>query len=89
MEGKIDFIVCEEGGAWYLESLSVPQEIAVQPNPVLVEWAKRERFSDEPDVVFIGVYWRDELLDETGLTDAAVVASTYQNMQRKVANAGN
>jgi hypothetical protein len=89
MDGKIDFIVCEAGGAWYIESLSVPEEIAVQPNPVLVEWAKRERFADEPDVVFIGVYWRDEILDETGMTNEAIVASTYQKMQRKVANAGN
>lgn len=84
MEGKIDFIVCEMGGAWYIESLSVPEEIAVQTNPVLVEWAKRERFADDPDVVFIAVYWRDEILDETGLTTDAVVSSTYQKMKGKL-----
>jgi hypothetical protein len=92
MDGKIDFIVCEEGGGWYLESLVVPAEIAVQPDKILVEYAKRERFSDEPDVVYVGVYWRDEVLDETGLTTEAVVSKVYeqyQNSKKKVANAGN
>jgi hypothetical protein len=79
--GKIDFIVCEEGGSWYIESLQVPQEIAVLSNSTLVEWAKSERFADEPDVVFVGVYWRDEVLDETGLTTEAVISNMYQRMQ--------
>lgn len=82
--GKIDFIVCEEGGSWYIESLQVPQEIAVLPNAALVEWAKSERFADEPDVVYVGVYWRDEVLDKTGLTTEAVIANVYQKMQGKV-----
>jgi hypothetical protein len=92
MEGKVDFIVCEEGGGWYLESLNVPPEIAVQPDKALVEWAKAERFCDEPDIVYVGVYWRDEWLEETGLTTEAVVSKAYErysNSQKKVANAGN
>ena len=75
-----------------MESLTVPPEIAVQPDNVLVEWAKAERFCDEPDIVYVGVYWRDEVLDETGLTTEAAVSAAYaryQKSQRKVANAGN
>lgn len=79
--GKIDFIVCEAGGAWYIESLLVPEEIALQPNPILVQWAREYRFFDEPDVVFIGVYWRDEILDETGLTTKAIISESYQKLQ--------
>ena len=90
MKGKVDFIVCEEGGGWYIESLDVPADIAVQPDKVMVEWAKADRFSDEPDVVFIGVYWRDEWLDETGLTTQAVISGAYERYShRKAANAGN
>jgi hypothetical protein len=92
MQGKVDFIVCEEGGGWYIESLDIPAEIAVQPDKVLVEYAKTERFSDEPDVVYVGVYWRDEWLDETGLMPGAVASSAYQryiDSQRKADNARN
>lgn len=90
MDGKIDFIVCEAGGAWYIESLQIPEEIALQPNPVLVEWAREHRFHDEPDVVFVGVYWRDEVLDETGLTTKAAISEAYQRLQDyKRANVGN
>lgn len=82
MEGKIDFIVCEEGGSWYLESLQIPQEIATQSNAILVQYAKDNRFHDEPDVVFIGVYWRDQVLDEMGLTTEAAVSSAYQRLHK-------
>lgn len=88
MKGKIDFIVCEKDGAWYTESIQIPPEIATQPDQVLVDWAKRERFNDEPDIVFIGVYWRDQVLDELGLTTEAAVAAAYSKIN-KVANAGN
>ena len=60
MAGKIDFIVCEAGGFWYIESLDVPEEVAAQSNDVLSEWAKKMLIHDEPDVVFVGVYWRDD-----------------------------
>ena len=79
-KGKIDFIVCEAGGAWYIESLQVPQEIAVLPDADLVEFARSGRFQDEHDVIFIGVYWRDEHLDLAGLTTSAAVTSAYKKL---------
>ena len=74
MSGKIDFIVCESGGAWYLASMVVPDEVAVQSNDVLSEWAKRRLIQDEPDIVFVGVYWRDDFSVLTsGITQEAAM----------------
>ncbi|MFW9878244.1 MAG: hypothetical protein ACFFG0_34620 [Candidatus Thorarchaeota archaeon] len=61
--GKIDFIICEEGGAWYFESLQIPADIAVRPDSELVRYAKENHFKDNLDIIFIGVYWRDDYLD--------------------------
>lgn len=82
MAGKVDFIVCEQEGGWYIESLQIPEEIATQSNQALVEYAKENRFSDEPDIVYIGVYWRDQALDEMGLTPDAAVSAIYARMQK-------
>jgi hypothetical protein len=82
MNGKVDFIVCEEGGGWYIESLQIPAEICTQPNANLVQYAKETRFADEPDVVYVGVYWRDQALDEMGLTSEAAVSAVYARMQK-------
>jgi len=73
MVGKIDFIVCEEGGSWYIESADVPDDIATKRNSYLVEWAKKEFLKEEPDIVYVGVYWRDEALDEMGITTEKVI----------------
>jgi hypothetical protein len=89
MIGKVDFIVCEEGGSWYIESLQIPVEIAIQPNANLVEYAKKTRFDDEPDVIYVGVYWRDQVLDEMGLTTEAAVSSVYERLQNKGTHARN
>jgi len=78
--GKVDFIICEKGGFWYLESYQVPKDIAIQPNQILVDWAKVEKLSDEPDIVYVGVYWRDQLLDDTGITNEAAVNKAYSTM---------
>jgi hypothetical protein len=83
MNGKVDFIVCEEGGGWYIESIQIPPEIAIQSNANLVQYAKETRFDDEPDVVYIGVYWRDQVLDEMGLTTEAAVSLTYDHLNTK------
>lgn len=89
MNGKIDFIVCEDGGSWYIESLNVPQEIALQPDGPLVQWAKSEHFDNDPDVVFVGVYWRDEILDASGISTDKLIHSGYKNIIRGKANARN
>ena len=89
MKGKIDFIVCEGSGAWYLESLQVPEEIATQPNAALVEYAKAEKFNNEPDILFVGVYWRDSVADELGLTTEAAVSVAYNKHYKKVESAAN
>ena len=64
MDGKIDFIVCEREGTWYITSFNVPHDIAVSSNPTIVEWAQKTHLCDDPDVIYVGVYWRDLLLDE-------------------------
>jgi len=89
MDGKIDFILCEDGGCWYIESLNVPPEIATQPDHVMVQWAKTEAFKDEPDIVFIGVYWRDNALDESGFTTDSIISHTYKKLAQRNSNAGN
>jgi hypothetical protein len=72
--GKIDFIVCESSGGWYTTSFNVPDEIAVQSNDYLVDWAKHEKFNDEPDIIFVGVYWRDSLIDQcSGITQSSIL----------------
>ncbi len=83
MNGKVDFIVCEEGGGWYIESIQVPLEIAIQSNADLIQYAKETRFNDEPDVVYVGVYWRDQVLDEMGLTTEAAVSLAYERLDTK------
>lgn len=88
--GKVDFIICEEGGFWYLESFQVPLDIAVQPNPILVQWAKTEKLSREPDIVYVGVYWRDQIIDDdTGITNEAAVSIAYSKLSYKECNERN
>jgi hypothetical protein len=89
MDGKIDFIVCEEGGSWYIESLNVPAEIASQTDSTMVQWAKAERFKDEPDVVFVGVYWRDQILDESGLSTETIISNYNKTLHKGNNNARN
>lgn len=85
MKGSIDFIVCEDVGCWYIQPLQVPIEIAKQNNNSLVEWAKINHFNNDPDISYIGVYWRDELLDEAGegITTDAAIAFAY-NLQNEI-----
>ena len=80
--GKIDFIVCEEGGSWYIQSLDVPDDIAISPNSHLVEWAKKI-LKEEPGIIYVGVYWRDEVLDEMGLTEEKAIERVYQQESHK------
>lgn len=81
--GKIDFIICEDGGCWYLESFQVPLEIATQANHVLIHWAKAEKLSDNPDIVYVGVYWRDQLIDdEAGITNEAAINKAYSQINK-------
>jgi hypothetical protein len=82
MVGKIDFIVCEEGGAWYISSLNVPDEIACQSNDVLSSWAKCELIADEPGIVFVGVYWRDDHnIISSGITEEAAMRRVRVNLK--------
>jgi hypothetical protein len=81
MNGKIDFIICEDGGSWYIESKNVPLDVAILPNAELVEWTKKEMF-DCPDIVFVGVYWRDQIVDEFGLTNSETIKMVYQKSQQ-------
>lgn len=81
MVGKIDFIVCEDCGSWYISSVDVPDDIAIKPNSYLVEWAKKEIFKEEPDIIYVGVYWRDEALEEMGITTEKVIEKIHLSLK--------
>jgi hypothetical protein len=78
--GKIDFIVCEEGGGWYITSLKVPIEIAKLDNKFVTEWAKNNHFLNEPGLIFVSVYWRDDAIMEqhSGIMPDAVQKMIYK-----------
>lgn len=61
MDGKIDFIICEDGGMWFTESHTIPEEIASKPNEEIIKYAKENLLSE--DFFYIGVYWRDPNID--------------------------
>jgi hypothetical protein len=62
MLNKIDFIVCETGGAWYFKSLMVPDDTAQKGDREIVEWALKNELND-PDIFYAGVYWKDDWAD--------------------------
>ena len=64
--GRIDFILCENSGAWYITSKEVPLNIAAGANEGLQAWMETELKKDGEieDICYIGVYWRDPNVDE-------------------------
>ena len=64
--GRIDLIVCLRNGSWYFDHVTVPTKIAQQDDHKIIEWAKENEAVDGPDVIYIGVYWRDPNIDLLG-----------------------
>jgi hypothetical protein len=64
--GRIDFILCENNGGWYITSKEVPLSVAAGDNAGLQAWMEEELKKDGEieDICYIGVYWRDPAVDE-------------------------
>ena len=56
--GKIDFSICESTGSWFIQSHSVPQDIAIKSDLEIVNYAIEKSFFDD-EYFHIGVYWND------------------------------
>jgi len=55
---KIDFIICESSGVWFMQSHSIPQNIAIKSDIEIVNYGIEKSLFDE-EYFYIGVYWND------------------------------